>query len=95
MQGFAWFLCLLLQLKIARTGCTSAKSELSAFGLHCPCIVNQNETQMKKRILYVGTLIDLAMIFEPDEEIVQSVTGKSEELESEEFFQSMLNNNNK
>ena len=39
---------------------------------------------MKKRILYVGTLIDLAMIFEPDEEP-----------ESEEFFQSMLNNNNK
>jgi hypothetical protein len=23
---------------------------------------------MKKRILYVGTLIDLAMLFEPDEE---------------------------
>lgn len=39
---------------------------------------------MKKRILYVGTLIDLAMIFEPDEEP-----------ESEEVFQSMLNNNNK
>ena len=50
---------------------------------------------MKTRILYVGTLIDLAMIFEPDEEIVQSVTGKSEQSESEEFFQSMLNNNNK
>ncbi len=39
---------------------------------------------MKTRILYVGTLIDLAMLFEPDEE-----------LESEEVFQSMLNNNNK
>ena len=39
---------------------------------------------MKKRILYVGTLIDLAMIFEPDEEP-----------ESEEVFLSMLNNNNK
>ena len=39
---------------------------------------------MKKRILYVGTLIDLAMLFEPDEE-----------QESEEVFQSMLNNNNK
>lgn len=39
---------------------------------------------MKKRILYVGTLVDLAMIFEPDVE-----------QESEEFFQSMLNNNNK
>ena len=39
---------------------------------------------MKRRILYVGTLIDLALIFEPDEEP-----------ESEEFFQSMLNNNNK
>ena len=37
---------------------------------------------MKKRILYVGTLIDLAMLFEPDEEP-----------ESEEVFQSMLNNN--
>ena len=37
---------------------------------------------MKKRILYVGTLVDLALIFEPDEE-----------LESEEFFLSMLNNN--
>lgn len=36
---------------------------------------------MKQRILYVGTLVDLAMIFEPDEE-----------LESEEIFQSMLNN---
>lgn len=50
---------------------------------------------MKKRIIYVGTLVDLAMLFEPDEEIVQSVTGKSEEPESDEFFQSMLNNNNK
>ena len=39
---------------------------------------------MKRRILYVGTLVDLAMIFEPDEEP-----------ESEEFFQSMLNINNK
>ena len=39
---------------------------------------------MKKRILYVGTLIDLAMMFEPDVE-----------QESEEVFQSMLNNNNK
>ena len=39
---------------------------------------------MERRILYVGTLIDLALIFEPDEE-----------QESEEFFQSMLNNNNK
>ena len=39
---------------------------------------------MKTRILYVGTLIDLAMLFEPDEEP-----------ESEEVFQSMLNNNNK
>ena len=48
------------------------------------CIRNQNETQMKKRILYVGTLVDLALIFEPDEEP-----------ESEEVFQSMLNNNNK
>ena len=36
---------------------------------------------MKQRILYVGTLVDLAMIFEPDEE-----------QESEEIFQSMLNN---
>ena len=48
------------------------------------CIRNQNETQMKTRILYVGTLVDLALIFEPDEE-----------QESEEVFQSMLNNNNK
>ena len=39
---------------------------------------------MKTRILYVGTLIDLAVLFEPDEEP-----------ESEEVFQSMLNNNNK
>lgn len=39
---------------------------------------------MKRRILYVGTLIDLTLIFEPDEE-----------QESEEVFQSMLNNNNK
>jgi hypothetical protein len=39
---------------------------------------------MKLRIIYVGTLIDLALIFEPDEE-----------QESEEVFQSMLNNNNK
>ena len=39
---------------------------------------------MKTRILYVGTLLDLAMIFEPDEEP-----------ESEEVFQSMLNINNK
>ena len=39
---------------------------------------------MKTRILYVGTLIDLALILEPDEE-----------QESEEVFQSMLNNNNK
>ena len=39
---------------------------------------------MKKRILYVGTLVDLALIFELDEE-----------QESEEVFQSMLNNNNK
>ena len=39
---------------------------------------------MKKRILYVGTLVDLVLIFEPDEE-----------QESEEVFQSMLNNNNK
>ena len=38
---------------------------------------------MKTRILYVGTLIDLALIFEPDEEP-----------ESDEVFQSMLNNNN-
>ena len=37
---------------------------------------------MKKRILYVGTLIDLALIFEPDEE-----------QESEEVFQSILNIN--
>ena len=35
---------------------------------------------MKRRILYVGTLVDLAQIFESDEE-----------QESEEFFQSMLN----
>ena len=52
------------------------------------CIVNQTEQQkiknMKRRILYVGTLVDLALIFEPDEE-----------QESEEVFQSMLNNNNK
>lgn len=39
---------------------------------------------MKTRILYVGTLIDLALIFEPDEE-----------QESEEAFQSMLNINYK
>ena len=39
---------------------------------------------MKTRILYVGTLVDLALIFELDEE-----------QESEEVFQSMLNNNNK
>lgn len=39
---------------------------------------------MKKRIIYVGTLVDLALIFEPDEE-----------LECEEVFQNMLNNNNK
>ena len=39
---------------------------------------------MKTRILYVGTLVDLALIFEQDEE-----------QESEEVFQSMLNNNNK
>ena len=39
---------------------------------------------MKRRILYVGTLVDLALIFEP-----------YEEPESEEVFQSMLNNNNK
>ena len=39
---------------------------------------------MKTRILYVGTLIDLALIFESDEE-----------QESEEVFQSMLNINNK
>lgn len=39
---------------------------------------------MEKRIVYVGTLVDLAMIFEPDVEH-----------ESEEIFQSMLNNNNK
>ena len=38
---------------------------------------------MKTRILYVGTLVDLAMIFEPDEE-----------LESEEAFQSMLDEYN-
>ena len=37
---------------------------------------------MKQRILYVGTLVDLAKIFEPDVE-----------QESEEIFQSMLNNN--
>ena len=37
---------------------------------------------MERRILYVGTLIDLALIFEPDEE-----------QESEDVFQSMLNNN--
>ena len=30
-----------LHQKSARTGCTSAKSKLSAFGLHCPCTVNQ------------------------------------------------------
>ena len=36
---------------------------------------------MKTSILYVGTLVDLAMMFEPDVE-----------LESEEIFQSMLNN---
>ena len=35
---------------------------------------------MKRRIIYVGTLVDLAQIFEPDEE-----------QESEEVFQSMLN----
>jgi hypothetical protein len=46
--------------------------------------LNKKITNMKKRILYVGTLIDLALIFEPDEE-----------QESEEVFQSMLNNNNK
>ena len=39
---------------------------------------------MKTKVLYVGTLIDLALIFEPDEE-----------QESEEVFQSMLNINNK
>ena len=44
--------------------------------LHCffidLCIVNQTNKQnlkvMKRRIIYVGTLIDLAAIFEPDEE---------------------------
>ena len=46
--------------------------------------LNKKITNMKKRILYVGTLVDLALIFEPDEEP-----------ESEEVFQSMLNNNNK
>jgi len=39
---------------------------------------------MKRRIIYVGTLVALALIFEPDEE-----------QESEEVFQSMLNNNNR
>lgn len=39
---------------------------------------------MKTRIIYVGTLLDLAMMIESDEEP-----------ESEEVFQSMLNNNNK
>ena len=60
--------------------------------LHCffaeLCIVERTKQQkiknMKTRILYVGTLIDLALIFEPDEE-----------QESEEVFQSMLNINNK
>ena len=36
------------------------------------CIVNQTNKQnlkvMKRRIIYVGTLIDLAAIFEPDVE---------------------------
>ena len=40
--------------------------------MHCfyteICIVNQKLSLMNKRIIYVGTLIDLAMIFEPDEE---------------------------
>lgn len=52
------------------------------------CIVERTKQQkmknMKRRIIYVGTLIDLALIFEPDEE-----------QESEEVFQSMLNNINK
>lgn len=39
---------------------------------------------MEKRIVYVGTLVDLAMIFEPDVEP-----------ENDEIFQSMLNNKNK
>ena len=38
---------------------------------------------MKKRILYVGTLVDLALIFEPDEE-----------QESDELFQRMSNEYN-
>ena len=38
---------------------------------------------MKTRILYVGTLVDLAMLFEPDEE-----------QESDELFQSMSNEYN-
>ena len=36
------------------------------------CIVNETNKQnikvMKRRIIYVGTLIDLAAMFEPDEE---------------------------
>ena len=34
---------IILRQKNARTGCTSAKSELSAFGLHCPCIVERTK----------------------------------------------------
>jgi len=30
-----------------RTGCTSAKSKLSAFGLHCPCNVKQLRPRLR------------------------------------------------
>jgi hypothetical protein len=67
------FFDVLLHQKSARTGCTSAiRTSSIAFGLHCPCTRNQKSNEkikvMKRRIIYVGTLIDLAAIFEPDEE---------------------------
>ena len=37
----------------ARTGCTSAKSELSAFGLHCPCIVKRTKRVLRREIFEI------------------------------------------
>ena len=42
----------LLPMKSARTGCTSAiQASLIAFGLHCPCIVNERKRGFDKRSL--------------------------------------------
>jgi hypothetical protein len=58
---FALFLSLILPLKTKRRGFLKQ------------VITSKKQRTMKTRIIYVGTLLDLAMMVEPDEELDEEV----------------------